>query len=176
MSLPLCIDLDGTLIDHDVTLIAYGDYICGRQMRMLQVLYWLIKGGRALVKKNLADYIDINPEEMMYHEKFIDFVKEEKAKERKIYLVTACNEKYANVMAKYLGIFDGVFASNIDTNLRAEAKANKLVKEFGEKKFAYAGNSKDDLKVWEHAGEIIVVNPSKGVLENLQGKEYTLFE
>ena len=176
MSLPLCIDLDGTLIYNDVTLIAYGDYICGRQMRMLQVLYWLIKGGRALVKKNLADYIDISPEEMMYHEKFIEFVKEEKTKGRKVYLATACNEKYAHIMANYLGFFDGVFASDIDINLRAEAKSDKLVKEFGEKKFAYAGNSKDDLKVWEHAGEIIVVNPSKGVLENLQGKEYMLFE
>lgn len=176
MSLPLCLDLDGTLIYNDVTLIAYGDYICGRQMRMLQVLYWLIKGGRALVKKNLADYIDINPQEMMYNEKLIDFVKEEKSKGRKVYLATACNEKYAQVMANYLGFFDGVFASDKTTNLRAEAKALRLVKEFGEKGFAYAGNSKDDLKVWEHAGEIIVANPSKGVLEQLQGKEYMLFE
>ena len=176
MTFPLCVDLDGTVIYNDVTLIAYGDFIYGKQLRMLQVLYWLIKGGRALVKQNLARYVDINPRVLNYNETFVRYLRERKEAGGTVYLATACNEKYALEVSRYLGIFDGVFASNSNVNLRARAKAKRLIQEFGDRQFAYAGNSRDDLEVWKHAGEIIVVNPSYGVLGNLHDKDYLLFD
>lgn len=174
--LPLCVDLDGTLILNDVTLIAYGDFIYKHQLRMLQVLFWQIIGGRALVKHKLAERIDIESSELTYNERFLEYLRNRKKNGGNLYLATACNEKYASAICKSLGIFDGFFASNSKINLRAEAKGQKLVDVFGEKGFAYAGNSKDDLKVWEHAGEVIVVNPSSGVLQNLRCNNYQLFE
>ena len=42
--------------------------------------------------------------------------------------------------------------------------------------FAYCGNSKADLEVWPDAGEIIVVNPSRGVLAGLDQEPDILFE
>ena len=61
-------------------------------------------------------------------------------------------------------------ASDGHINLRAEAKAHALVERYGEKKFAYAGNSKDDLYVWKKAGEVIAVNAPMSVLKHLNRK------
>ena len=44
------------------------------------------------------------------------------------------------------------------------------------KGFAYCGNSKADLEVWPDAGEVIVVNPSRGVLTGLDQEPDILFE
>jgi hydroxymethylpyrimidine pyrophosphatase-like HAD family hydrolase len=73
-------------------------------------------------------------------------------------------------------IFDGVFASDGVTNLRAEAKAQALVTAFGKSGFIYAGNSEDDLKVWNKSAEYILVSPSKRVLRRMRGQKYLLFK
>lgn len=176
MNYPLCVDLDGTLIYNDVTLIAYGDYICGNQFKMLNVLFWLTKGGRAYMKHRLADEVEISPHELTYNIQLIRYIKDQKQQGRKIVLATACNYRYANCIADHVGIFDEVFASDQYVNLRAKTKANKLVHEFGDKAFSYAGNSKDDLHVWAHAYETILVNPAHGVERALKknGRHYTL--
>lgn len=171
---PLCVDLDGTLIYNDVTLIAYGDYIYGHQFKMLAAAWWLLKGGRALLKHELACRIDINPAELHYNEKVLEYIDAHKCAVGKVFLATACNIKYANAVAEHLGIFDGVIASDIRNNLRAEAKANELVARFGDKGFIYIGNSVDDLKVWEHSSKTVVTNPARGVLERVGSKEYEL--
>ena len=61
-------------------------------------------------------------------------------------------------------------------NLAGEKKRAALVARFGEQGFGYCGNSRDDLKVWSSAAEVIVVNPSRGVISGLGEREYTLFE
>jgi 4-hydroxybenzoate polyprenyltransferase len=48
-------------------------------------------------------------------------------------------------------------------NLSSHKKRDKLVAEYGEKGFDYAGNSHDDLAVWQSAERAYVVNPSNGV-------------
>ena len=176
MSKPLCVDLDGTLIYNDVTLIAYGDYIYGDQFKMLKVLSWLAKGGRAYMKHRFAEEVDISPGELTYNTALLEYIKEQKNVGVKVFLATACNKKYADTVAEYIGVFDGVFASDEYVNLRAHSKANKLVEEFGEYGFSYAGNSKDDLHVWRYASEIIVANPSRGVEEALKkdGRKYRI--
>ena len=44
-----------------------------------------------------------------------------------------------------------------------QKKAEALVARFGSGKFGYAGNSHVDLPVWESAGQVIVVNPERGL-------------
>ncbi len=176
MKLPLCVDLDGTLIYNDVTLISYGDFIYGHQFRILKALFWLLKGGRALLKYELAKREQINPSELMYNEKLLQYIREYKTLGGGVFLVTGCNEKYATCIADHLEIFDEVLASNKNINLIAAKKEQILVNKFGEQGFVYIGNSRDDLQVWKHAAKIIVVNPASGVINKLKNKEYTLFE
>lgn len=106
----------------------------------------------------------------------MDFIISKKNNGHQIFLATACDEVYAKKIADSLKIFDGVFSSNGISNLRAESKASTLVTIFGERGFIYAGNSRDDIKVWEKSAECILVNPSKSVLNKMKNRKYVLFD
>jgi 4-hydroxybenzoate polyprenyltransferase len=66
-------------------------------------------------------------------------------------------------VADYLKLFDLVFASDGATNLSGESKRDRLVAEFGEKGFDYAGDERRDVAVWASAGKAIVVSSNPQV-------------
>ena len=174
MMLPICVDLDGTLIHDDVTIIALKDFLRRNVFHIFPVIAWFCRG-RAYLKHQLAQRVDLNAEQLNYNQEFLNYLREKKKEGHKLFLATACNRQYADAVADYLQIFDGVFASDSRHNLRAEAKANALTLIFGEKGFIYAGNSKDDLKVWRKSAEYILVTPTAAALNGMRGKSYTLF-
>jgi len=67
-------------------------------------------------------------------------------------------------------------ASDDGANLAAGNKAAALVERYGAAGFGYAGNSKDDLKVWPDAGEIIVVNAPTSVRRQIESKADLIFD
>jgi len=173
MKKPLCVDLDGTLIKDDVTLIAAKAYIKRNVFNAVKLLLWIMRG-RAYFKYRLAKVVELDASSLNYREDLLEYIFKNK-RNRKIFLATACNEIYAQKVAEYLKIFDGVFASNDRVNLRADAKARALVQTFGEDGFMYAGNSKDDVKVWDKTSDCILVSPTKSALKKMQRRKYLLF-
>ena len=103
-------------------------------------------------------------------------MKEEKESGREIILATASHIVQAIPIAEHVGLFDDIMGSEGKLNLGGKYKARALVERYGMKGFAYCGNSKADLEVWPDAGEIIVVNPSRGVLSGLHQDPDILFE
>jgi hypothetical protein len=172
---PLCVDLDGTLILEDVTFLALKEFLRRNPLNTLKVLCWLLWNGRAFLKQKLALEIPIDVGTLNYNKKLLDFMLKRKNEGVSLFLATACDSVYAEKIADFLGIFDGVLASNGIVNLRASAKATALVALFGEKRFSYAGNSMDDVAVWDRCSECIVVNPSTSVLKTMENRECLLF-
>lgn len=156
-SVPLCVDLDGTLIFGDVTMHALFTFIKEDFFHLFVVIMWFLKG-RATLKSELAKIVDISPSDLIYNTDLLKFLKTQKARGVKIYLATACSRYYAIKIADYLGIFDGVFASDNKLNLRAQNKANMLNNTFGVNGYVYAGNSIDDIVVWKQSLNPIIVN------------------
>ncbi len=175
-SLPLCVDLDGTLIRTDTLQETILKFLWQWPHKVFHLAWWLIKG-RAFLKQKLAQYIDLQLYELPVNEEFLDWLRSEKNIGRKLILVTASDEKPAKAIADALGIFDETLASDGQTNLRAHAKAEALIKRYGQDKFVYAGNSKDDLKVWASSAEIIAVNTPQNILKQAQlsGKPLQIF-
>jgi phosphoserine phosphatase len=173
--LPFCVDLDGTLIKESVSEKALGVYIRGNFLRMVRAFFWAFRG-RAYFKSRLAKFVELDAANLEYNKEFLEYVVKKKKEGHKIFLATGCNKTYANKIADYLGIFDGVFASDNRVNLIKEAKAETLTAIFGEKGFIYAGNSTQDIPVWEKCAESILVTPTKCALEKMRGQSYTLFE
>jgi phosphoserine phosphatase len=161
--LPLCIDLDGTLILQDTTWLATRLLLKINPLYAVRFVSWMCRG-RAYYKQQLAQRISLEPAQLMYRPSLLRYLKDEHKKGRQIYLVTATDERFARPVAEYVGLFTDVFASNGKINLRAEAKGQALVTRFGEKAFVYAGNSMDDLKVWAHSAEAIVCSQNKRLL------------
>ncbi|MDR1335006.1 MAG: hypothetical protein LBJ19_01880 [Holosporaceae bacterium] len=173
--MPMCIDLDGTLIRGDVTIYAIKKYcVAGGFRNLLRLFLWFLRG-RAHLKHMLAKSVALDPSAMDYNRELLDFIQQKKKIGHKIFLTTACDEIYANKIADFLGVFDGVFASDGIVNLRAKAKMDALVLIFGEKNFIYAANSVDDVCVWEKSADCIMVNPTKSALRKMKNMQYCLF-
>jgi len=66
-------------------------------------------------------------------------------------------------VAGHLKLFDRVLASDGEANLSGASKRDRLVIEFGEKRFDYVGNGRNDLVVWASARQAVLVNPSRRV-------------
>lgn len=161
-SLPLVIDLDGTLLRSDLLIESGLAFILARPAHVLAPLGWLTSG-KANLKKRLAMAATLDVTDLPYDPQVISLIEEERAKGRRIILATASHLIYAEQIAAHLKLFDDVLATEGTTNLSAGNKRDRLVKEFGEQGFDYAGNSHADLPIWAAARRAYVVNPEAGV-------------
>ena len=167
-SYPLCVDLDGTLILGDVTWLMWKGLFHRHPVKAICVLLKVIQG-RGTFKYALMTmcdrYAPLCVKTLPYNLPFIHFLKRCKTEGMSIYLVTAADARIANQIAEEIGFFDGVMGSSPRHNLRAKAKADALIERFAQNQFHYAGNSKDDLKVWSVCCEKIAVNAPQSVLD-----------
>jgi apolipoprotein N-acyltransferase len=161
---PLCVDLDGTLIKTDLLWESLARLLRRNPFQLLPVLFWWMRG-RAFLKRQLARRVKIDPAALPYHEPFLAFLREQKSAGRKLILATASDRDMALPVANHVRLFDEVLGSDGKTNLRGANKLKVLIAKFGERGFDYAGNSSADFAVWRGAREAIVVNASTAVLK-----------
>jgi apolipoprotein N-acyltransferase len=161
---PLVVDLDGTLIRTDLLWESLARLMRQNPFWIFPVLFWWTRG-RACLKKHLAQRVKIDPTTLPYQQKFLTFLREQKAAGRKLVLATASDLQMALPVTNQIGVFDEVLASDGKTNLRSENKLKALTEKFGARGFDYAGNSTADFAVWRGAREAIVVNASQAVLK-----------
>ncbi len=159
-TLPLVADLDGTVVSTDLIWEAIVLAIKRNILLLFIIPFWVL-GGKANLKMKLASVVDIDASTLPYREEFIEFLKTEKAKGRRLVLATGSPLKFAEAVAAHLGIFDQVIATNHDVNMTSVRKRAALVAEFGDGGFDYAGNSRDDIAVFEAAAQGIVVAPDR---------------
>jgi len=159
-AIPLCVDLDGTLIKTDLLWESALHLIARNPLWLFALPFWFLRG-RACLKSEIARRVELNPAALPYHEEFVDFLREQHAHGRRLVLATASNHSLAECVATHLGLFAEVIASDHQTNLRSRAKATRLVERFGQRGFDYAGNSRADLPVWREARHIIVVGSAR---------------
>jgi len=161
-AVPLCVDLDGTLIRTDLLAESFFALLSSSWASALLVPFWLIRG-RAHLKEQIAARVDIDASILPYHGPFLAYLRAEHRKGRRLILATASHTKNAHVVAEYLAIFDDVMATESKTNLAGEVKRRKLQEAFGDGGFDYAGNSRADLKIIRYARQSLLVNPESGV-------------
>jgi 4-hydroxybenzoate polyprenyltransferase len=162
-SRPLVVDLDGTLIRSDILIESGFAYLKAAPHRFYEPLLWLARGGKPGLKAGLADATNLDVTVLPYDATVVEWLKTERDAGRSLVLATASHERYAQAISAHLGLFDQTFASNDTVNLSSHKKREKLVAEYGERGFDYAGNSHDDIAVWQSAERAYVVNPSNGV-------------
>ncbi len=160
--LPLCVDLDGTLIHTDMLLESFIRLLRQKFLYIFFVPFWLLKG-KSCLKHKLAKKVSIDYGCLPYNQKLITYIKEEKRKGREMVLVTASDKIIAEGIAAQLGLFDEVLASTDGLNLKGKKKAAALVERYADKEFDYIGNETVDLAVWRHAATAISVNHSRAL-------------
>lgn len=156
---PLCVDLDGTLIHSDLLFESFLLLIKLNPLYLLLLPWWLLKG-KATLKAEIARRVQLNGAALPYVTPLVDWLATQKALGRPLWLVTAADQRLAQEVARHVGLFDGVMASDGRANLKGANKARQLVERFGDKGFDYCGNHQADLAVWAHARAAVVVNGS----------------
>jgi 4-hydroxybenzoate polyprenyltransferase/phosphoserine phosphatase len=161
-SIPLCVDLDGTLLKTDLLWESLVRLLKQNPFCVLAVPLWWMRG-RAFLKRQIAARVELDIATLPCNKSFVVFLRDEKRQGRPLILATASDRELATQVADQVGLFDEVLASDGKMNLRAGNKARSLTGRFGERGFDYAGNSSPDLVVWAAAREAIVVNAGAGL-------------
>jgi 4-hydroxybenzoate polyprenyltransferase/phosphoserine phosphatase len=159
---PLCVDLDGTVLRTDVAWESIARLLRRNPFYLALLPFWWLRG-RAWLKRQLAVRTTIDVATLPCNRAFLDFLRQERRRGRHLCLATASDGQLAGAVAAHLGLFSEVLASDGRTNLRGRVKADRLVERFGERGFDYAGNSSVDLPVWAHARRALLVNASPGL-------------
>ena len=164
---PLCVDLDGTLIRSDL-LIESALALTGRNpLYLLCLPFWLLRG-KAYFKRQIAKRATVDVGTLPYNTRVVVWLNEDNS--RPHVLCTASDRIFADAVAKHIGGFDEVIATDNKRNLSGKAKARELCKRFGEHGFDYAGNAAADLHVWRHARRAIVVNAANSLVQRVAGQ------
>lgn len=163
-NIPLCVDLDGTLIASDTLLESTLKLIKQKPLLIFSFLIWILHG-KLYFKQKVHSYVLIDASTLPYRKEIIEFIIQEQNKGREIVLATASLDKVANLISEKLGLFSNVIASNENFNYRSTTKRDRLVELYGYKQFDYIGDSKADLKVWEAANSALLVEPSNRLLK-----------
>ncbi|MDA9634163.1 UbiA family prenyltransferase [Pseudomonadota bacterium] len=158
----MAVDLDGTVTLTDTLHESVLVLVRNQPFFLFLLPFWLLNG-LAFLKLKVAENSFLDITTLPYNLPFIDWLREQKAKGKKIVLCTAANEVVAQAVSKHLGLFDDVIASNANINLKSTNKRNALEERFGDKGYDYAGNSSADIEVWAGASSAIVVNASGAV-------------
>lgn len=164
---PLVVDLDGTLICTDMLHESVLRLMRDKPLGIFFIPFWLLKG-KAVLKKNLANATEFDPNLLPYKEDFFHWLKQQHDEGRELILCTASDQCIANSISDHLGIFDKVIASDGVKNLLGKNKAEVLINRFGLNGFDYAGNSTADLEIWKHSRQAVLVNTSKKLTKKVQ--------
>jgi len=172
---PLCVDLDGTLIAGDISV---ESLLHGIKYFPIKSLQALLTFSLSKIKSELAQVVILDPSCAKVNEEFFSFLKEEKNKGRKTYLVSASTQKQVQAYGDYFNVFDESIGSSSTLNLKGENKAKYLVQRFGQKGFDYAGNGDVDLPVWRDAKNAIIVGALPTTIQkaSLQGNVVHIFD
>ena len=161
-AIPVCVDLDGTLIKSDLLMESLFALLRRNPLFVFLLPIWFMKG-KANIKYQITQHVDIDPSLLPYNVRLLAELRRLKTAGRRLVLATAANEKLARQVADHLGLFDRVIASGHQNNLSGTHKRDALVQAFGEAGYDYAANSRKDFPVWKSARNAIVVNASKDV-------------
>jgi len=167
----LCVDLDGTLVKSDSLHDSALAVARHRPGALLKIPGWLLQG-KAALKRHLANTIQLDVAHLPYNRELLQYLEQQRATGRPIYLATAADACTANRIAAHLGLFTDVLASDGTLNLAGKNKLTAFLSRFGDN-FSYIGNSLPDLPLLQHCQEPMVANPTPALRAALRKARIT---
>ncbi len=158
----LAVDLDGTLIASDMLHETFWASLSQDWSTLFTAPLALTKG-RAALKSALQDKGKVQVDALPYNQVVIDYIKSWRDRGNQVVLVTASDQRIADQIGTHIGLFDAIYGSDGDVNLKGGNKANFLEQKYGANGFAYMGDSGADLAVWGKAAKAITVNASDSI-------------
>ena len=154
----LCVDLDGTLIKSDAFADSALAIVRHHPSALLKFPAWLAQG-KASLKQKIGNTFQLDAAQLPYNRELVQYLEQQQAAGRPIYLATAADSSVAQSIADHLGLFTGVLASDGTTNLSGNKKLAAFRQHFGNN-FSYIGNARVDLPILQNCQQPMVANPT----------------
>ena len=163
-TVPLIVDLDGTLIDGDTLHLSLA-LLARRQPWVIPALPLMVLSGRAQFKRFVSDRVSLDAQSLPYRADVLDFLRQEREATRRIILATAADRPIADAVATHLGLFDEIIASDGSHNAKGLGKLASIRAHLGQGDFDYVGDSMADLPVFRAARRAYLVCPGRSLSE-----------
>jgi 4-hydroxybenzoate polyprenyltransferase/phosphoserine phosphatase len=157
-TVPVCVDLDRTLIASDLLVESLFVAARHRPRLLFTALSAGLRRGRAALKHVLADDCPLDVATLPYRAQVLAFLREQHNAGRQLVLSTAADQALARRVAAHLGLFDHVLASDGTVNLKGETKL-QAIREVCPEGYDYVGDSDADRPLWQHARCAYLVAP-----------------
>jgi 4-hydroxybenzoate polyprenyltransferase len=165
-SIPLVVDLDGTLTPTDTLVESLIQAVKKEPVNLLRIPFWLLQG-RAAFKRKVAAHASVNAAALPLRQPLMDYLLAEKAAGRRIVLATAAHRSIAQGVMNRLPVFDQLLCTDAGQNLKGEAKL-QAIREQVASDFVYAGDSSADLPIWRAAKAAVLVGVSSSVAREVK--------
>jgi 4-hydroxybenzoate polyprenyltransferase len=165
--LPLYVDLDGTLVSTDTLDECLLRIAVHRPWLLFMLPIWLWHG-KAYFKDQVAAAAAHLLGRLRYRESVLNTIHEQVNAGGLVVLATGANYRIADRMSNELGVFSGVLASDAHRNLSGEAKLARIQEHSAGRPFAYIGNSRKDIPIWQAAERAIVVDSSHRLQDQIR--------
>ncbi|HPA19800.1 MAG TPA: UbiA family prenyltransferase [Verrucomicrobiae bacterium] len=156
-AVPLCVDLDGTVLRTDLMWECITALLRRRPWCVLLLPVWWSRG-RPYLKARLAREARPDLDCLPVRGRLIEWLRSQAKSGRQLLLVSGSHHWLVRRMARRFGFFSGAEGTRRGVNLSGGPKAEWLVARFGERGFDYAGDRGVDLRVWRRAREAILVD------------------
>ncbi len=166
---PLCVDLDGTLIKSDTLADLFFALLRTHPLQAWKAFFWFLKG-KAVLKSRISSLVSLDAAHLPYNRPLLGFLAQEHSRGRRLLLATGADGRVAEQIAAHLGMFDGILASDGQTNVTGNHKLAGLRARFAESGFDYIGNARADLPLLQHAVEPMLANPRAALLAQARSK------
>lgn len=154
---PLCVDLDGTLVKSDTLVDSLLMLVRNHPLDALKTPLWAAQG-KAHLKREVSARVALSAEHLPYNRPLLEYLRSERGRGRKLYLATGADGVLAERIARHLGIFEAVMASDGITNLTGNSKLTSFRDRF-DGDFDYIGNARPDLPLLSAAATPMLANP-----------------
>ena len=163
---PLCVDLDGTLVKSDTLVDSVVVLVRQSPRSAFKFPSWLA-AGKAAFKRKVSTLVAIDVVHLPYNQALLEYLRQQHAAGREIYLATGADTLVAERVAAHLGIFAGVLASDGSVNLTGKNKLAAFEARFREG-FSYIGNARPDIPLLTNCLHPMVANPHRSLLAGLR--------
>jgi phosphoserine phosphatase len=164
---PLCVDLDGTIIATDSLRVGLRRLAIERPLSLFGLPFAVLRG-RAAFKRYVSNRVALDAASLPYRRAVLEFVREQRAAGRRVILATAADSRYADAVARDLGLFDTVLSSDGHHNLRGQAKADAIRELLHGAPFDFIADTSMDLPALRAARNAYLVHPSAKLLAEAQ--------
>jgi len=164
---PLFVDLDGTLIQEDLSHEAFFYFFKTKPILCLYHLLIFLFLGRPYLKDKISRNYTVDLSKLKKNNSCIEYLKVAKNSNRDVYLISGSHQLLVDQISNQLNLFNDVFGTHKNFNMIGKNKIayiNQKLKIFD---FDYIGNSKQDLPIWKYTKKVIFTNATPSIRKQI---------